>query len=219
MAVAAKRSLVSQRFNERFFSSHEADMKYAWASVRSLLQLCKVGGGSTRPSPPSPARWRRNVWQTHIHKDTAVVLKVPFFPWGPNLDQHLAGSRANLLFHSCCSLTQEPRRGSRNYTLWDGWIGVLFKINLHSSQKLLSVRLCDTLRVNWHISSLSLARLQSVWVCGAHATHFMHHAMLITIKHVLVRILNCPLVLPGAAAKRSANECHTLKTCWCIKLF
>lgn len=70
-----------------------------------------------------------------------------------------------------------------------------------------------------------LAHLQSQRGCAVLtrfilcSSHFMHQAMLITIKHVLVCILNCPLALPGAAAEWSANECHTLKTCWCIKLF
>lgn len=82
MAVRGWRQRDRRCLNEQFFSSHEADMKYAWAPVQSLLQPCKVGGESMRPSPPSPAQWRRNVWQTHIHKDTAVVLKVLFFPVG-----------------------------------------------------------------------------------------------------------------------------------------
>lgn len=61
--------------NEQLFSSSQADIKYAQASVQSLLQLCKVEGrerGEWGLSPQSRARRRRSSGPTHTHIHTST---------------------------------------------------------------------------------------------------------------------------------------------------
>lgn len=173
----------------QFSSSHEADMKYAWASVQSLLQLCKVGGESKRPSPPSPARWRRNVWQTHIHKDTAAVLKVLFFSSVGTKSRSASrwfSCKSFVLFLLCFDAGAQAGEQKLPTLRWLNWCIVQNSFTIHKNSYQ-SVCVAHV-RVKWHISSLSLAHWRSQRGCALLtrfilcSSHFMHQAMLITIK-------------------------------------